>query len=386
MKSAYFDYVSGGPLDPRVLKDMMPYLKEVFGNPSSLHDFGQAAAEGIEKARQKVADLIGSLKEEIIFTASSSEANNLALKGIALANRARGEHVITSQIEHFSVLHPLKTLQKWGFKVTYLPVDRFGLLDPRQVEKAITSGTTLISIMHANNEIGTIEPLEAISRIAKKRGICVHSDATGTVGIVPVSVQELGVDALSFSAQSLYGPKDMGSLDRSQGTRIMPLVEGGIQEDGRRAGTENVPAIVGLGKAAELGKAELEERRKTLLPLQERLIIELPQRIKNILVNGCSQSRLPNNVHVCVQFVEGESMLMLLNSEGISVSSGSACTSRALKTSHVLGAIGVETATAQGSLLFSLGVSTSNREIDYLLETLPPIVERLRQMSPLYKQ
>lgn len=386
MKRVYFDYANTGPVDPRVLKEMMPYFQEVFGNPSSLHDFGQTAAEAVDKAREKVAGLIGSFKEEIIFTASSTEANNFALKGIALANRRRGEHIIISQIEHFSVLHPAKTLEKWGFEVTYLPVDKYGLVDPSRVEEAITRETVLISIMHANNEIGTIEPIEEISKVARKKGVYLHSDASATVGIIPVNVQKLGVDALTFSAQSLYGPKGAGVLFLKKGVRIMPLMEGGIQEEGRRPGTENVPAIVGLGKASELAKAELEERSKILTPLRDKLMRELPQRIKDLRINGHPERRLPNNVDVCVEFIEGESILMLLNSKGIAVSSGSACTSRALKASHVLTAIGVPAAVAQGSLLFSLGVGNNEEEIDYLLETLPPIVERLRQMSPLYKE
>lgn len=382
----YFDYANTGPVDPRVLKEMMPYFQEVFGNPSSLHDFGQTAAEAVDKAREKVAGLIGSSKEEIIFTASSTEANNFALKGIALVNRRRGEHIIISQIEHFSVLHPAKTLEKWGFEVTYLPVDKYGLVDPSRVEEAITRETILISIMHANNEIGTIEPIEEISKVARKKGVYLHSDASATVGIIPVNVQKLGVDALTFSAQSLNGPKGAGVLFLKKGVRIMPLMEGGIQEEGRRPGTENVPAIVGLGKASELAKAELEERSKILTPLRDKLMRELPQRIKDLRINGHPERRVPNNVDVCVEFVEGESILMLLNSKGIAVSSGSACTSRALKASHVLTAIGVPAAVAQGSLLFSLGVGNNEEEVDYLLETLPPIVERLRQMSPLYKE
>lgn len=386
MKRVYFDYANTGPVDPRVLEEMMPCFQEVFGNPSSLHDFGQMAAEAVDKAREKVAESIGSSKEEIIFTASSTEANNFALKGLALANRRRGEHVITSQIEHFSVLHPAKTLEKWGFKVTYLPVDKYGLIDPSQVEKAVTAETTLISIMHANNEIGTIEPIEEISKVARKKEVYLHSDASATAGIIPVDVEKLGVDALTFSAQSLYGPKGAGVLFLKKGVRIIPLMEGGIQEEGRRPGTENVPAIVGLGKASELAKAELEERRKILTPLRDKLMRELPQRIENLRINGHPERRLPNNVDVCVEFVEGESMLMLLNSKGVAVSSGSACTSRALKASHVLTAIGVPAAVAQGSLLFSLGVGNNEEEVDYLLETLPPIVERLRQMSPLYKE
>ncbi len=386
MRKAYLDHASGTPIHPQVREEMLPYLTEIFGNPSSLHQFGQEAASAVEKARQRVAGLIGAEPEEIIFTANGSEANNFALKGIALAHQKRGRHIIISSIEHFSVLHSAKTLEKWGFKVTYLPVDRYGLVDPAEVTKAMTEETILVSIMHANNEIGTIEPIEEISRVVKEKKVYFHTDAVATTGIIPVDVGELGVDCLSLSADQFYGPKGAGALFLRKGIRIMPFLEGGIQEDGRRAGTENVPGIVGLGKAAELAKKEMEERRRHLLFLRNKLINELPRRIEDLRINGHPELRLPNNVHVCIEFIEGESMLMLLDSQGIAASSGSACTSRALKVSHVLTAIGVPAAVAQGSLLFSLGTDNSEEDIDYLLETLPPIVQRLREMSPLYKK
>jgi cysteine desulfurase len=386
MRKVYLDHASGTPIHPKVREEMFPYLKEVFGNPSSLHQFGQEAASAIEKARQRVASLIGAEPEEIIFTASGSEANNLALKGIALAHQKRGRHIIVSSIEHFSVLHSAKTLEKWGFKVTYLPVDKYGLVDPAEVARAMTEETILVSIMHANNEIGTIEPIEKISRVVKERKVYFHTDAVATAGTVPLDVKKLGVDCLSLSADQFYGPKGAGALFLAKGIRIMPFLEGGIQEEGRRAGTENVPGIVGLGKAAELAREEMEKRRKHLVSLRDKLINELPRRIEELRINGHPEMRLPNNVHVCIEFIEGESMLMLLDSQGIAASSGSACTSRALKVSHVLEAIGVPAAVAQGSLLFSLGMDNSQEDIDYLLETLPPIVRRLREMSPLYKK
>jgi len=265
-------------------------------------------------------------------------------------------------------------------------VDQYGLVDPLKVARAMTEETILVSIMHANNEIGTIEPIEEISRVVKERKVYFHTDAIATTGIMPLDVGELGVDCLSLSADQFYGPKGVGALFLRKGTRIMPYLEGGIQEDGRRAGTENVPGIVGLGKAAELAKKEMEKRRQHLLFLRKKLISELPRRIEHLRINGHPELRLPNNVHVCIEFIEGESMLMLLDSQGIATSSGSACTSRALKVSHVLTAIGVPAAVAQGSLLFSLGKDNSEEDIDYLLETLPPIVQRLREMSPLYKK
>ena len=386
MRKVYLDHASGTPIHPQVREEMLPYLKEIFGNPSSLHQFGQESASAIEKARQRVAGLIGAEPEEIIFTGNGSEANNFALKGIALAHQKRGKHLIVSSIEHFSVLHSAKTLEKWGFKVTYLPVDQYGLVDPLKVARAMTEETILVSIMHANNEIGTIEPIEEISRVVRKRKVYFHTDAIATTGIVPLDVGELGVDCLSLSADQFYGPKGVGALFLRKGTRIMPYLEGGIQEDGRRAGTENVPGIVGLGKAAELAKKEMEKRRRHLLFLRKKLISELPRRIEHLRINGHPKLRLPNNVHVCIEFIEGESMLMLLDSQGIATSSGSACTSRALKVSHVLTAIGVPAAVAQGSLLFSLGTDNSEEDIDYLLETLPSVVQRLREMSPLYKK
>jgi len=386
MRKVYLDHASGTPIHPQVREEMLPYLKEIFGNPSSLHQFGQESASAIEKARQRVAGLIGAEPEEIIFTGNGSEANNFALKGIALAHQKRGKHLIVSSIEHFSVLHSAKTLEKWGFKVTYLPVDQYGLVDPAEVARAMTEETILVSIMHANNEIGTIEPIEEISRVVRKRKVYFHTDAVATTGIIPLDVGELGVDCLSLSADQFYGLKGVGALFLRKGTRIMPYLEGGIQEDGRRAGTENVPGIVGLGKAAELAKKEMEKRRQHLLHLRKKLINELPRRIEHLRINGHPELRLPNNVHVCIEFIEGESMLMLLDSQGIATSSGSACTSRALKVSHVLTAIGVPAAVAQGSLLFSLGTDNSEEDIDYLLETLPSVVQRLREMSPLYKK
>jgi len=386
MRKVYLDHASGTPIHPQVREEMLPYLKKIFGNPSSLHQFGQEAASAVENARQRVAGLIGAEPEEIIFTGNGSEANNFVLKGIALAHQKKGKHIIVSSIEHFSVLHSAKTLEKWGFKVTYLPVDKYGLVDPAKVARAMTEETILVSIMHANNEIGTIEPIEEISRVVKERRAYFHTDAVATTGIIPLDVGELGVDCLSLSADQFYGPKGAGALFLRKGTRIMPFLEGGIQEDGRRAGTENVPGIVGLGKAAELAKKEMEERRQHFLFLRNKLMDQLPRRIEDLRINGHPELRLPNNVHVCIEFIEGESMLMLLNSQGIAASSGSACTSRALKVSHVLTAIGVPAAVAQGSLLFSLGMDNTEEDIDYLLEALPPIVQRLREMSPLYKK
>ena len=384
MKKIYFDHAATTPVHPQVMEAMLPYIKEHFGNPLSLHDFGREPKRAIEEARGKVASLIGARPEEIIFTATGTEANNFAIKGIALMHQQKGRHIITSSIEHHSVMYSAKALEKLGFKVTYLPVDGYGTVDPAEVASAITPETILVSIMHANNEIGTIESIADIAKITKEKSIYFHTDACQSAGNIPVDVRELGVDLLSLSAHKFYGPKGVGALYVRKGVRIMPFIHGGIQEEGKRAGTDNVPAIVGMGKAAELAKAETDKRIKHLIPLRNRLIKGLTSRIEHISVNGHPEKRLPGHVSVCIDFVEGEAMLLFLNKEGIGASSGSTCTSRALKASHVLLAIGVSPATAQGSLLFSLGTDNTEEDIDHLVEVLPPIVQRLWQMSPLY--
>ncbi len=363
----------------------MPFFSDKFGNPSNLHDVGREAKNAVEEARTKTASLIGSKPEEIYFTSSGAESNNFALKGIAQANNQKGKHIIVSQIEHFSILHPAKTLEKSGFTVSYLPTDRQGLVNPDDVAKAITKDTILVSIMHANNEIGTIQPIEEISRITKEKGVLLHTDAVATIGWMPVNVQSLGVDSLSLSGHQFYGPKGAAALYVRKGVRIKPLVEGGIQEDGRRAGTENVPGIVGLGKAAELASTDIEHRMAYLAPLRDRLQKGLMDKIDHLVVNGHPTRRLPQNLNISLWYVEGESMLLFLNMEGVSVSSGSACTSRSLKASHVLTCIGTDAAVANGTLLMSLGMSNTAEDIDYVIEKLPPIVKRLREMSPLYE-
>jgi len=386
MRKVYFDHAATTPVHPKVVEAMLPYLKEQFGNPLSLHSFGEGPREAVEEARAKVAALIGARPDEVYFTASGSEANNMAVKGIALMNRQKGRHVVVSAIEHQSVLNATQTLEKLGFEVTRVPVDKHGLVDPDDVVAAVRDDTTLVSVMHANNEIGTIEPVADIAEAvkAKKKGIHFHTDAVATVGTIPVDVKELGVDLLSLAGSQFYGPKGAGALFIRKGTRLMPLIDGGIQERGRRAGTENVPAIAGLGVAAELAKESLAERAERLVPLRDRLIERLTLEIDRVYLTGHPTMRLPGHVSVCVEFIEGESMLLMLNMQGIAASSGSTCTSRALKASHVLMAIGVETALAQGSLVFTLGESNTIEDVDYVAEVLPPIIERLRQMSPLY--
>ncbi len=384
MRKVYLDHTAATPLLPEVRQAMMPFLDAVFGNPSSLHDWGDPAREAMEAARDQVAQLIGANAEEIIFTSSGTESNNLAIKGLALGQQAKGKHVVVSAIEHFSVLHSARTLEKWGFELTVVPVDKHGLVAPDDVRKSLRKDTILVSVMHANNEIGTIEPIQEIARITRENNVLFHTDAVATAGTMPVNVKELGVDALSLAGQQFYAPKGSGALWVRRGVRLMPLLDGGVQEGGKRAGTEDVAAIVGLGKAAALAQAQMTARIEHLTPLRDRLLAELPSRVDRVMVTGHPKNRLPGHASFCVEFIEGESMLMLLNSQGVAVSSGSACTSRALKASHVLIATGISHELAQGSLLFGFGVGNTGEDIEYVLDVLPPIVDRLRQMSPLY--
>jgi cysteine desulfurase len=386
MRDVYFDYGATTPVRPEVVEAMLPYLKEQFGNPLSLHRYGDGPRQAVEEAREKVAGLIGARSNEIYFTASGSEANNMAVKGVALMNEKKGKHLVVSAVEHLSVMNAAQTMEKMGFEVTRVPVDKHGLVDPADVEKALRDDTTLVSVMHANGEVGTIQPIAEIGRVVKSRSKAYfHTDAVATAGNMPVDVTELGVDLLSLAGNQFYGPKGAGALYIKRATRIMPLIDGGVQEGGRRAGTENVPAIVGLGVAAGLAVSEMEERRDHVLPLRDRLMERLTGEIDQVYLTGHATKRLPGHVSVLVQFIEGESMLLLLNMQGIAASSGSTCTSRALKASHVLTAMGFDPALANGSLLMTLGSANSAEDVDYLMEVFPPIVERLRQMSPLYK-
>ncbi len=384
MRRVYFDNAATTRILPEVREAMMPYFDEHFGNPSCLHDWGDATRQAMEEARVQVAGLVGAESEEIIFTSSGTESNNFAVKGIALAQQSKGKHIVLSAIEHFSVLHSARTLEKMGFELTLVPVDKYGLVDPDDVKKSLRKDTVLVSIMFANGEVGTIEPVREIARVTKEANIPFHTDAIAAAGTMPINVKELGVDALSLAANQFYGPKGAGALYVRRGVRIMPLLDGGVQEGGRRAGTEDTPAIVGLGKAAELTRLNMKSWIAQMIPLRDRLLKELPTRIDHVTVTGHPQNRLPGSASFCVRFIEGESMLMLLNSQGIAVSSGSACTSRALKASHVLIAMGVSHEIAQGSILCSLGIENTREDVDYFLETLPSIVDRLRQMSPLY--
>ena len=384
MNPIYMDYAATTPTDQRVVEAMMPYFGEIYGNPSSLHGFGQEARAAMEEARAKIAAFLGAKPAEIVFTSGGTESDNFAIKGVAWANRKKGDHVITSAIEHHAVLETCRFLEKEGFRVTYLPVDEDGLVDPADVVKAITDRTILISIMHANNEIGTIQPIAEIGRIAKEKGICFHTDAVQTFGHLPFTVDELNIDLLSASAHKLYGPKGMGLLYIRKGTRITPLVHGGDQENGRRASTQNVPGIVGFGKAVELAAATLQEEVVRLTSLRDRFIQGIFERIDGIRLNGHPARRLPNNINLSVESIEGEGMILSLDMMGIACSTGSACSSSSLEPSHVLLAIGLPHELCHGSIRFSLGMYTKEGDIDAVLEALPQVVGRLRAMSPLY--
>ena len=382
----YLDYAATTPTDPEVVKVMLPYFTNIAGNPSSLHAFGQEAKQAMENARETVASFLGAQTEEIIFTSGGTESNNFTIKGIAYANKNKGNHIIVSSIEHHAVIEPCKFLEEQGFKVTYLKVSKEGLVDIEDVKKAITDKTILISVMHANNEIGVIQPIEDIGKIAKDKEIYFHSDAVQTFGHLPVNVDKLNIDLLSISAHKLYGPKGVGALYIRKGTRIASFMHGGDQERGRRASTHNVSGIVGLAKAVELARDKIDDEKKILTMLRDKLIKGILEKIDHSRLNGHPTKRLSNNVNVSIEYIEGESMILNLDMEGIACSTGSACTSSSLEPSHVLLAIGLAHELAHGSLRFTLGRYTKEEDIDCVLEVLPKVVSKLRSMSPLYKK
>jgi len=384
MKEIYLDNQSNTKLDERVLEAMLPYLRENYGNPQSMYSLGARSKDAVDAARKAVAGLVGAAEEEVYFTSCGSESNNLALKGIASAYKQKGKHIVVSAIEHFSVLNSARRLEQEGFEVTQVPVDRSGTVLLEELKKAVRPDTILVSIQHANTEIGVIEPVEEIAAIAHEKGALFHTDAVCTAGTIPVDINKIGADLLTLSGSQFYGPKGAAVLVIKKGARVTPQMDGGIQENGRRAGTENVPAIVGLGKACEIASGEMKENAVSISRLRDRLINELPGRIKYIYLNGGTGNRLPGNVNFSIEFVEGEGMFLLLDARGIMVSSGSACASKALKMSHVLTGIGVDAAIGQGSILMSLSKYNNDADVDYVLENFPQVVDKLRGMSPLY--
>ena len=380
----YLDHAATTATDPRVVEAMLPYFVENYGNPSTLYALGRQSRDAMEKARTQVAGLLHCRPDEIAFTSGGTEADNWAIKGVALALRNKGRHIVTTPIEHHAVFECCHTLEKLGFEVTEVPVDECGLVSPDDVRQALREDTILISVMHANNEIGTIEPVEEIGAMARQRGVTFHTDAVQTVAHLPIDLSALPCDLLSLSGHKFYGPKGVGALFIRKGTKIGRYLEGGGQEDRRRASTENVPGIVGLGAAAEFAAQDLEERARRETALRDDLIKRLFEAIPDCLLNGHRTERLPGNVNLSVIGVEGESMLMLLDRQGICASTGSACTTGSLSPSHVLTAIGVPVQHTHGSLRLTLGRDNTPADVDRVLDVLPPIVERLRAMSPMY--
>jgi cysteine desulfurase len=381
-KRIYLDYAATAPVRKEVVKEMLPYFSDKFGNPSSLHSFGLEAKAAVSNARKTIANVINAEEDEIIFTSGGTESDNLAIKGVAYANKDKGNHIITSKIEHHAVLNTMKELEKEGFKVTYIPVDKYGQVNPKDVENAITDDTILISIMHANNEIGTIQPISQIGKIAKKNDVIFHTDAVQSFCHLPIDVDKFNVDLLSVSSHKIGGPKGVGALYVRKGIPIKPLFNGGPHEFNKRAGTENVPGIVGFGKAAEIASKEMKKESVRLTRLRDRLINSIISSIPGVRLNGHPKNRLPNNVNFSFIGVEGEAMLLMLDSLGIAASTGSACSSHDLSPSHVLLALDPDPVKAHGSLRFTLGHETTEEEINYVIKMLPGVVEKIRKITP----
>ncbi len=385
-KSIYLDNSATTPLKKEVLNEMMPYLTEHYGNPSSIYKIGREAKAAIEASREKVAAALHAEPKEIFFTGCGTEADNWAIKGIALSKQKRGKHIITSKIEHHAVLHTLESLEKQGYEVTYLDVDEYGKISLNELKSAIRPDTILITIMTANNEVGTIQPISEIGAIAKEHGVLFHTDAVQAIGSMDINVKDMNIDLLSLSAHKFGGPKGIGALYARSGVRPDIFMHGGAQERARRAGTENVASIVGLGKAIELATADLESKTSKIRAMRDRLIKEIPEKIPYVKLNGHPTDRLPGNVNFSFNFIEGEALLLMLDLNGIAASSGSACTSGSLDPSHVLLALGLPHEIAHGSLRLSIGEINTDEDIDYVLDVLPNIVQRLRDMSPLYEK
>ncbi len=384
-RNIYLDHAATTPVRKEVVEAMLPYFIDRFGNPSSIYSIGRTSKKAVEEAREKVARSIGAEPREIFFTGSGTEADNWAIKGAAYANRKKGSHIITTAIEHHAVIHTCQYLESDGFEVTYLPVDADGLITAEQVRSAIRPDTILITVMFANNEIGTIQPIAEIGRVAKENGIYFHTDAVQAMGNVKINVSDLNIDILSMSSHKFYGPKGIGALYIRRGVKLTSFMHGGAQERGRRASTENVPAIVGLAKALEIASENMDQHNKKLTALRDRTINEIQHKIPFVKLNGHREKRLPGNVNFSFEFIEGESLLLMLDMKGIAASSGSACTSGSLDPSHVLLAIGLPHETAHGSLRITFGEENTDQDVDYLMEVLPEIVQRLREMSPLYE-
>jgi cysteine desulfurase len=382
-RPVYMDHAATTFIKPEVIAAMAPYFSQYFGNPSSLYRFAGEPRKGVDAAREQVAAALGATPAEVFFCAGGSEADNWAIKGVALANRKRGDHIITTAIEHHAVLHTCEWLEKQGFSVTYLPVDKFGRVDAGDVEEAITGRTILVSVMTANNEIGTIQPVARIGKIAHDHDVLFHTDAVQAIGAVPIDVESMNIDLLSLSGHKFYGPKGTGALYVRQGTRLENLVHGGGQERGRRAGTENVPGIVGLGKAIEVATADVEGHNRRLSAMRDRLIREVLSTIPDSRLNGHPTERLANNANFSFRYVEGESILLMLDARGICASTGSACSSASLEPSHVLLATGLPHEEAHGSLRLTLGDANTPDDVEYVLSVLPEVIGRLRQISPL---
>ncbi len=385
MNRIYLDHAATTPMRPEVIEAMQPFLSHYFGNPSSLHHFGKESLQAINDSREKVATMLGARADEIVFVSGGTESDNLAIFGVAHANRDRGHHIITTQIEHYAVMEPCRFLEREGWRVTYLPVDRTGMVDPADVRAAITDETILISVMHANNEIGTIQPLKEIGMIAKERGIYFHTDAVQTFSHIPINVNEVHVDLLTFTGHKFYGPKGVGGLYVRKGTAITPYLLGGYQEFRLRAGTENVPGIVGIGKAVQLAMLEMEAQTAYVTSMRDKLVKSLSE-IEGVRLNGHPIRRLPNNVSITVDLVDGEAIVINLDFKGIAVSTGSSCTAVTKGPSHVLTAIGSSYEDARSTLRISLGKNNTEGEIDYFLEVFKDVLNNLRRMSPVYQE
>jgi cysteine desulfurase len=384
MRKVYLDHNATTPVHPEVLEAMLPYYKDKFGNASSVHEFGREAKDALEKSRETLAKFINCASSEIYFTSGGTESDNLAIKGVTLANKNKGKHIITSQIEHHAVLETCKSLKKEGYEITYLPVDKHGFVDPDDLKKNIRKDTILISIMHANNEIGAIQPIEDLTKIAKENGVYFHSDTVQSYGKIPIDLSKTGIDMLAVSGHKIYGPKGIGAIYIRKGIRITPLAHGGHHERSRRPGTENIPGIVGLAKATEIASRDMEKVNQHLKTLTEIFYKKLSEKVSDVFLNGHLEKRIPSTLNISFKGVEGESIILSLDMKGVAVASGSACTSGSLEPSHVLSAMGIDPAVAQSSIRFGFGRENTMEDVDYVVDALPEIIERLRSMSPIY--